>query len=91
MKKNIYQRAREKISNYLITLTSQNSEKHAWDMRCYLLKRALIWRHVSRAKKQEEIRALSLVIVIEHFVIFFGPGLKHMFEESLKLVLSIPK
>ena len=40
--KKIHRRKREKISIYLFTLTSQQSEKHAWDTRAYSFKHALI-------------------------------------------------
>ena len=58
---------------------------------CPLFKRALMWRHVSRARKQGQIRAL-LPNVHQFFLpYFFGPRLGYMFERSWKLSLHIPK
>ena len=41
--KKIHQKEREKISIYLLTLTSQKSEKQAWNMWGYSFKRRRVW------------------------------------------------
>ena len=58
---------------------------------CPLFKRSLMWRHVSRARKQEKIRTLLPVVYRGFLSYFFGPRLKHVFEQSFKLLLRPPK
>ena len=56
---------------------------------CSFFMRALICRHVSRARKQEQVKALLPVVYGPSLSYFIGSRHKYMFESSLKLSLRI--
>ena len=74
-----------------ITLTSQISEKHAWDTRViHLSTRSYdAMYHVREGKsKLEPFYRLFRELFLPYF---YGPRLNRMFEQSLELLLRIPK